>query len=192
MKDINAAHQVEERTRKNEYGPQPWDRLDGEPKRMWELFCIYRDKGLTRSVTQMADELNRSRSTLATYSSRYAWVIRAAAYDAELDRQQQLALIEDRKAAARKHYATAKTIQGKAVQQLVQLDPATLTNMELIKYIEAATRMEREALNMDQRQVDVTVNGTVATVNAMSPSDVRIRLESLRQEIDARLDEEDK
>lgn len=65
-----------------------WERQDHETDKAWDAFCIYRDLPLygadnTRSLETVARQIgHKSASTVEGWSSKYAWVSRARAYDA--------------------------------------------------------------------------------------------------------------
>lgn len=165
---------------------QVWDRLDGEPMQAWNAFKDYRDTGLTRSSWKTAVSIGKSRGTIAGYSSTWNWVSRAAAYDAEQDRLDQLLLQDERRKAAVRHVRQAQALNSKWLQRLQTLDPNELTPSEVLRYAEIATKMEREALRLNDVNVNVNVDPT-ARVEAMSASDVQLRLAALKNEIDNRM-----
>lgn len=165
-----------------------WDRQPGEHPKAWEAFTKYRDAGLTRSTIKVAEELGRPRTTLASYSTRYSWVIRVAAWDAEQDRQDQLWLQQERKKAKIRHVRQAQGLANKWLTRLATLNPDELSPSDVVRYADIATRMEREALDMDGKKG--VLNETLhlhATVGALTPQDTRVRLEALQREINERL-----
>nr|DAI64401.1 MAG TPA: hypothetical protein [Caudoviricetes sp.] len=180
--------QIQERIRARGEGRKMlWDRLNADTDTAWDAFKKYRDAGLSRSVPKLAKELGKPRTTLATYSSKYSWVLRVAAWDAEQDRLDQLWMHEERKKAVKRHVRQAQALSNKWLQRLANLDPNDLSTGDVIRYADIATRMEREALGMSDQRVDVQVSGSVeARVETLSAEDTRIRLEVLQQEIEMR------
>lgn len=168
----------------------PWDRQPKEHDEAWRSFKHYRDMGLTRTTPKTAEELGKSLNTILTYSSRFSWVLRAAAWDAEQDRLDQLWMQQERKKAVTRHVKQAQQLTSKWLVRLQQLDPSQLSPSDVIRYADVATRMEREALEMDRKDINVNVSGTVEAVTSLSAEDTRMRLAQLNAEIKARLEEQ--
>ncbi len=59
-----------------------WDRLPDERVKAYELFCLYRDMGPSRSLQKLrqAHALGSSLRQLERYSAKYDWVARAEAF----------------------------------------------------------------------------------------------------------------
>lgn len=167
-----------------------WDRQPKEHDAAWEAFKKYRDTGLTRSTTKLAKEIDRPIGTVLAWSSRFSWVVRAAAWDAEQDRLDQLWLQEERRKALTRHVKQAQQLHSKWLNRLQQLDPAQLSPSDVIRYADVATRMEREALSMAS-EVNVNHTGVVSlqSIEALSPEDTRMRMVQLKSEMEARLQE---
>lgn len=75
--------------------PAEWDRLARESPESWEGFCIYR--GLPphdRHLIRVAEALGKHRNSVERLARTYAWVARAAAWDAYLERAQDAAAAE--------------------------------------------------------------------------------------------------
>ena len=60
----------------------PWDRLPNERLKAYELFCLYRDLGPSRSLSKCRQTyaLPISVRQLEQYSAKYHWVARAQAF----------------------------------------------------------------------------------------------------------------
>ena len=75
-----------------------WERQPEETTPAFAAFAAYRDyegeTGEARSMSKVARELSKSRSLLARWSGKYAWVERAAAWDAEVDRRRAAGALE--------------------------------------------------------------------------------------------------
>lgn len=164
-----------------------WDRLDKEPSVAWAAFKRYRDMGLGRSVPKLSREMGKPRTTLATYSMKYSWVMRAAAWDAEEDRLDQQWMQAERRRAVKRHVRQAQSLQSIWIQRLQTLSAQDLTATEVLRYAEIATKLERDALRLSEP--DTVVNVTVGQVDALSAEDTRLRLALLQKEIAARHEE---
>jgi hypothetical protein len=64
---------------------QIWKRLPSDTDKSFKAFCIYRDMGASRSVRDVAQELNKSLTVIARWSTANDWTKRVAAFDASLD-----------------------------------------------------------------------------------------------------------
>jgi hypothetical protein len=61
---------------------EAWERLPNERIKAYELFCLYRDMGPSRSLQKLrqTNALHLSLRQLERYSTKYDWVARAQAY----------------------------------------------------------------------------------------------------------------
>lgn len=58
-----------------------FERKEDETDEQWNAFLAYRDAGVSRTVTGLAQQLGISRKTVQRYSKRHNWERRIAAYD---------------------------------------------------------------------------------------------------------------
>src|SRR5438445_12291331 len=80
-----------------------WERQPAESSKAFAAFCRYRDLGpADRSTAKVAQKLGRSKTLIDRWSSRWSWVKRVEAWDAEQERirfeairTKQLQLIEE-------------------------------------------------------------------------------------------------
>ncbi|MET8679987.1 hypothetical protein ABZW18_20985 [Streptomyces sp. NPDC004647] len=168
---------------------EPWERQSGESPQAFEAFAVYRDLGPTRSVTKVAQELDKSRTLLGRWSKQHAWVMRATAYDREQDR---VFLVEQRQARrdiARRHAKLAQAFLGKAIARLQALEPRELTPGELLRYFQVAAEIERRAAGEEPAGVASQGSGEGPEVASLSDEDRRSRMELLRRELERRLEE---
>jgi transposase len=77
-----------------------WNRRPGESAKAYEAARIYFEMRAARSLAGVAKNLGKSVSLVERWSTRWAWVDRATAFDAHLDRQEQVEF--EREAKARK------------------------------------------------------------------------------------------
>lgn len=160
---------------------EPWERKDGESAAAFAAFVAYRDLGPARSVTKMARQLEKSRSLLGRWSRKYAWVMRAAAYDREFVAEQQRA----RRDIAHRHAKLAQAFLGKAVARLQVLDPRELTPGELLRYFQVATEVERRAVGDELVTAERRDGADGVEVGALTDEERRRRMEELRRELGA-------
>lgn len=66
---------------------KPWERQEGESAKAFEAFTIYAGLGADRSLRAVAQQLGKSKTLMDRWSSTYSWVVRAAEYDADLQRK---------------------------------------------------------------------------------------------------------
>lgn len=129
----------------------PWERRSGESSPAFEAFARYRDAGIERSIRGVAQELGKSATLLARWSSANDWVARAAAWDAEQDRRWRNQIAARRRRAIDRHINMAQLAQTKVAARLMGLDEQTLSATELTRLLDVAVRIEREALGEPQR-----------------------------------------
>ncbi|MEV0278918.1 hypothetical protein AB0I22_21385 [Streptomyces sp. NPDC050610] len=163
---------------------ESWERQRGES---FEAFAVYRDLGPVRSVTKVAQELDKSRALVGRWSRQFAWVMRATAYDREQDRLFLAEQAQARRDIARRHAKLAQAVQSKAVARLQVLDPRELSPSELLRYLQVATEIERRAVGEAPAAEAGQGEGQGAEVAALSDEDRRARMEQLRRELERRL-----
>lgn len=116
--------------------PQPWDRRPGEPSRAYETFCLYRDTGPQRSLDRTRRNLGKAAGYtrwIETWSTRWAWVERATAWDDHVDRERREATGRAMREMLDEQIQTAKLLQRaltvparELVERLDRHDPATM------------------------------------------------------------------
>lgn len=169
---------------------QPWDRQPDESNPAWEAFRIYRDMGLTRSLTKVAAEVGKSTTLLGRWSKRHTWPLRTSAYDKDVDRQWQLTMKEERDKANRRNARIAARAMAKvesAMDFLVFEDAG-----EVARMMDTATKVEARALQIGT-ETNVRVSGpgggpveVDSMVSMLSDEDRRARMLQLRQELERR------
>lgn len=69
--------------------PAPiWTLIEGETKKSYDAFCMYRDMGKDRSLRKVRHQLGRPEGytrTLELWSRKYQWVMRVRAYDHHIE-----------------------------------------------------------------------------------------------------------
>jgi hypothetical protein len=60
-----------------------YEKLETETQKAYEVFCIYRDMGSSRSVSRVQKETGRNRRSIESWCLDHSWVKRADAYDTD-------------------------------------------------------------------------------------------------------------
>lgn len=136
--------------------PLPWERQEGETKRAFDLFRVYRDMGPTRTLHKTVsafygeegeDGWTAGRMRFAEYmSSQWRWRKRCEAWDLEQERLWHAELAVKRKEAAERHVSIAKLVQSRALDRFRTLAAAELTPSEARLYFDLSVKIERLAL----------------------------------------------
>ena len=88
-----------------------WDRQPGESAPAYEAARLYFDLGAQRSLEQVRQKLGKSKDLMERWSARWAWVDRAAAWDAML-RSRELAAREASLAAEAERWAARRAAEA--------------------------------------------------------------------------------
>ena len=126
-----------------------WDRQQGESSKAYAAFCAYRDLGITRSVMKVVEKCDGKfgkRSILTRWSIQHDWVRRCQEYDDFLEKQQRKELQAQAIEMTKRHLEQSRLLQKKAINALSQIDPSSLSNQELLKFIEVGMKLERSVL----------------------------------------------
>jgi uncharacterized membrane protein len=78
-----------------------YERIEGEPQKAYEAFCVYRDMGKTRSIDRVRDEIGKTSRHLQTLSYTHKWVERVEAYDLDQEAIARQILVEENREAYR-------------------------------------------------------------------------------------------
>lgn len=167
---------------------QPWERMEGESEEAWSAFQLYRDLGMDRSLARVRQVVGKSNTLLGRWSKRDGWVARCEAFDREQDRLWMLSQAKARREMAVRHVKVANAVMNKVVKRLNKIDPDDLTPSELVKFFEAATKVERLALEQPTR-VEITGKdgGPMSIEVGLSDKERRARLEELQKELAQRV-----
>lgn len=152
---------------------KPWDRLPGEKDAPWEAYRRYRDmpsskRNLTALKTILIKEKDAAEdtgdfdnvptiryATLNDWAQKYNWVMRTAAWDAEVDRVWQEESLLVVREAARRHWENSKELQKVGRLALAFIDPKTLAEkspQEVRRFITEGGEMERKTLGIDEKE----------------------------------------
>ena len=64
-----------------------WERVEGESAKSFEAFRKYRDMGVSRSLSKVSEEMDKSLRLLKRWSAAHRWVARVDAYDAYMEKK---------------------------------------------------------------------------------------------------------
>lgn len=134
----------------------PWEPQPGESSTAFAAFACYRDLGSERSLEAVGRSLGKSRVLMERWSTKFAWVARALAYDAHLDalsrkkREAEILKVRERHAklgAAMQGVAVAglRRKQRKANEQDGELDMAP---QEIARLAADGAKIESAALGI--------------------------------------------
>ena len=123
---------------------EPWERQPGETEKAYEAFLIYKNLGPGRTVTEVAKKLSKSRQLMARWCSHYGWTDRAAAYDRENERKEQIATQQARKKMIERHIKIGTSLQGKALQALETIKPGEMKPQDIERFLQFGTKLESE------------------------------------------------
>lgn len=121
----------------------PWERQEGETPKAFEAFSIYRDMGIDRSLRKVVQQLNKNLTTIAEWSSKYEWVDRVAAWDAEQDRIARLEQIKDIKKMRKRHASIAGQMLLKAAEALQIIPADEVKASDVSRLVDVASKLER-------------------------------------------------
>lgn len=129
-----------------EIEPELWERQPGETARAFEAFAVYRDMGASRSLRKTVQQLNKNLTTIAEWSSKYDWVKRVAAWDAEQDRIARVEMMADMAATRKRQRQNAKRMQEKGMEFLESVIAGEPALRDIVQLLKAGMEQERIAI----------------------------------------------
>jgi hypothetical protein len=110
-----------------------WDRQKGESRQAYAAFVAYRDIGATRTQNKVAAQLGKSSQLMARWSTRWAWIERVDAWDAQLEREAQVAALAEARQRGRDIIKSAQFVQALALQRFKKLheDPNEIAKVKV-------------------------------------------------------------
>ena len=131
---------------------ESWECLLGESALAYEAFCAFRDLGAERNIRKTVDIVERDEAkrtkryrVFRNWSTTYRWQERAAGYDRYIEKLKQKELRKTIEAQGEKH----REITGKMLQvvgkKLDLMNPAELTQNNVVEWASTAIKAEREA-----------------------------------------------
>lgn len=160
---------------------KPWERQDGESAKAYQAFCKYLDMGEKRSIRAVAQQLGKSATLMARWSSTWHWPDRVAEYEADLRRLAYKKAQNDAEKMAKRHINIALKMQEKALAALNATKPEYIQVRDMITLLREATKLERDSrvdvetrtapLRSEQEVEDDLVNDWIAGVIAADAED---------------------
>lgn len=142
---------------------KPWERQKGEGEKAYEAFAVYRDMGEKRTLTAVAEQLQKSDSLIRRWKDRWDWFERVRAYDNDLEKAARAKAINDRKAMTERHIGIAMQLQRKALEALSSLSVEDMSAKDIKEYIKMATDLERLNRTLEEEsKADATGPGQLA------------------------------
>ena len=129
-----------------EIEPELWERQQGETARAYEAFCIYRDMGANRSLRKVVQQLDKNLTTIGDWSTKYDWVKRVAAWDAEQDRIARNEMQKDMAETRKKQREQARKMQEKGMALLESINVGDAKLSEIVSLLKAGMEQERIAI----------------------------------------------
>lgn len=126
--------------------PELWERQPEETARAFEAFCVYRNLGANRSIRKTAQELNKNCTTIAEWSSKYDWVKRVAAWDAEQDRIARNEMLADMAATRKRQRKNAQRMQERGMEFLENVVAGEPALRDIVQLLKAGMEQERIAI----------------------------------------------
>ena len=127
--------------------PEPWERLQDESTKAYEAFCTYRDMGRERSLSKVAEKLQKSETLMGRWSRTYDWVNRAAKWDDEQDRieretaqREQVKAIKDMR---KRHADLGQAMLIKAARALAKIPENEIKPQDISRMVDVASKLER-------------------------------------------------
>lgn len=127
--------------------PEPWERREEESTKAYEAFCTYRDMGRERSLSKVAEKLQKSETLMGRWSRTYDWVKRAAKWDDEQDRIEREAARKEQEREIRemrkRHADLAKVMLIKSAKALARIPDDEIKPGDISRMVDVASKLER-------------------------------------------------
>lgn len=120
-----------------------WERQPGEGIKPFEAFNTYMLMGTERSLSKVANELNKSTTLMGKWSSQWKWVERAAAWDVEQEKLARKDQIEAIKKMRKRHATIATQMLAKVTKKMQKMSEDELTPQDMKAWVETASKLER-------------------------------------------------
>ena len=115
---------------------------EDETDAAYKGFNQYLNMPKPRSSSDLSKLTRRNISIIKRWYDKYDWAKRAAHYDKKIAAPPDNADIKD---MYRRHIEKALELQDMAVKKFRDIDPSTLTNSEMIRFLSAGANLEQNA-----------------------------------------------
>lgn len=155
--------------------PELWERQEGESAQAFQGFAAYRDMGADRSLAKVAQKLGKSKALMERWSVRWQWVIRADAWDDEMDRLSRRELEKGITGMRKNHVNIAKAMLVKALQALQRIPVDEMTPKDVSTMVDVAAKLERisrgEATERTEGKQTIAGEVSVSTIDLSGITD---------------------
>lgn len=142
---------------------KPWDRQQGEGRRAYEAFCIFRDLGEERNKAQVAEKLQKSYTLVHRWARQFDWQRRADAWDASITEAARKQAAAEYKEMIMRQKTIGHMLQVNSANSIQKrgLDKASFHS--LAEFIRLGVDMERSAWEMTRAQEGAKDSGITFT-----------------------------
>ena len=126
--------------------PLPWSQHPGETAVAYQAFTRYRDMGAARSCAKVGQELGKSRTLINRWSSRWNWTSRAAAWDAEVDREWRAELADQHRDVRRRLLRLSGAALSIWTQRLANLDPSEIKAADMARWLQSVSAVQLQVI----------------------------------------------
>ncbi len=134
---------------------KPWERQPGESEEAFDAFDVYAKMGRDRSIAKAAAGVRNSsgkkgkdKSLLERWSSKHGWIVRAAAWDRHVARQENEGHLLGRAEMRSRQIRDAQKLQGQVARRMKTMTDAEISRLkpaEVVMMLKAASEIERKA-----------------------------------------------
>lgn len=139
--------------------PHPWTRRDNESTPAFEAFRTYLNQGAgSRTVRNVAQELDKSSTVIGRWSSEHGWIERARAYDSYLITAETDGHAEELAKVRNRHMGLAHKLLDRLEENLELLPRGADPTIRWTTAFSAATKAQQVATTMrEDRAGDETM-----------------------------------
>jgi hypothetical protein len=126
----------------------PWERQDSESDRSFEAFEAYRQMGLARSLTKVAEKLGKSLQLIDRWALRDQWKMRVLAWDRHEARLTNERVILGTASMRERMTVLAMQMQSRAQGRILKMTEKEIARMrpiDVVAIMRAAADIERKA-----------------------------------------------
>jgi hypothetical protein len=169
--------------------PMPWEQQPEETQEAFEAFQLYRNMGLERGISKVAQMLGKSDSLMYRWKYKWRWTERARLWDMDIDRELRGALIKESVESRKKMIKFGRQLTSLSMVRLNKMTETQdkdkskpiLTPEDMLKYAEMGFRLERLGLgeSTDNIKIDEVKVVDINEIDAImrNPKTRRLALE---------------